>query len=467
MEQLQPTPVRRGFYRTALGLAIPIAFQNLLTSSASLIDTAMITSLGNATVSAMGAATRFTFLLNTICFGFASGCATLLSQFWGARDERGIRHAFGFATAVSLIFSLLYAVALALFPTALVHIFTSEAEVIPLAADYLRTFSLGVPFLVFSQVASTSLRAVERVKAPLFSALLAVGVNVLFNYALIHGNLGCPALGLRGAAIGSVASCITQAIFLLAVILFCRTPLRGRLREYFSFSREFCLTYLRTAAPVLLNETLWAVGANVFSMVYGRQGVENYSGYTLYETVQQIFFVFFVGICGACSVMVGMRVGEGEHEEAYQTAKRFAIMTPLCGVVLGALLILLRMPLLSLFPIETEGARQAAADCMLFYGTWISFRMIPYTMICGIYRAGGDTRTGCLLDLICLYALSIPAVLLTALLIRPSRIVVLVAVMFIAEDLPKAILCIRHFRSRKWIRQITAPTPAEAADEQP
>ena len=83
-------------------------------------------------------------------------------------------------------------------------------------------------------------------------------------------------------------------------------------------------------------------------------------------------------------------------------------------------------------------------------------RMIPYTLICGIFRAGGDTKTGCILDLIGLYGFGIPAVLIVGLWVRPALFVVLVATMFIAEDTIKGILCVRHFRSRRWIKQLTS-----------
>lgn len=445
----------KGFLKNALSLALPIAFQNLLTSCATLIDTAMVIGLGDAATSAMGVASRFSFLLNTICFGFASGCAALLSQYWGVKDKDNIKRSLGLALTASMVFGILYTFALAIFPEQLAHIFTDELEVIPLAASYLRYFSIGVPFIVFSQIMCIALRSVECVKIPLISSGISVVVNTTINYLLIGGHCGFPALGLRGAALGSVIGYVVQSLFIIICVLTCETPFKGKLREFFSFSKKFSAKYFKTALPVLFNESFWAVGSNVYSMVFARQGVENHAGYTLYENVQQIFFVFFVGICGACSVMVGMRVGAGDYDDAYKTAKRFAVLTPAMGVVLGFFLILLRDPLLSLFPIETAGARSVASDCLFFYGLWIAIRMIPYTMICGIFRPGGDTKTGCLLDLVGLYLLGIPSVLITGLLIRPQRFVVLVAVMFIAEDVAKGILCFVHFRSKKWIKQIT------------
>ncbi len=451
----------RNFIKTALRLAIPIAFQNLLTSCATLVDTAMVVGLGNDATSAMGVASRFSFLLNVICFGFASGCSALLSQYWGAGDRVNIRRSTGFAVTVAMSFGLIYTAALLIFPSALAGIFTDNETIVNLAGEYLSAFAFAVPFLVFSQIMCIALRSVESVMIPLISSFVSVGVNIFFNYCFIGGNLGFPALGLRGAAIGSVIGCAVQTVVIIIAVFVAKTPFKGSIRDYFSFSRPFIKKYFGIAAPVLLNETLWAIGTNIYVMVIARQGVENHAGYTLYENIQQIFFVFFVGICGAAAIMVGMQVGKGDHDEAYRVARRFAVMTPCTGVVLGAALIALRNPILSLFPIETETARSVASDCLLFYGCWIALRMIQYTLVCGVFRAGGDTKTGCIYEMIGLYGVGIPAVLITGLLIKPTHFVVIIIVMFVAEDVSKGILCIRHFRSRKWIKQITETAAPE------
>ncbi len=443
------------FYRAALALALPIALQNLLTSSATLIDTAMVVGLGNAVTSAMGVATRFSFLLNVTCFGFASGCTALLSQFWGARDRENTSRTLGLALLLSLSFGLLYAAALLLFPAQLVGIFNSDPAVLPLAIAYLRMFALGVPFVVFSQIMCFALRAVECVHLPLLSAAVSVVVNTTLNYCLIFGHFGFPRMELRGAALASVIGCAVQSAVLLLGVLLTRNPFRGKPSALFRFDRPFVRKYWSISAPALFNEVMWAVGTNVYVMVFARQGIENHAGYTLYENVQQLFFVFFVGICGACSVMVGTRVGRGDEEGGYIAARRFAVMTPIVGLILGALLVAVRHPLLSLFPVETQGAYDVAAACLFFFGCWLAMRMIPYTLICGIFRAGGDTRIGCIYELIGLYLCGIPLVLFVWLVLGPTDFVWLVVAMFLGEDLFKGILCIRHFRSRRWIHCLT------------
>lgn len=446
--------MKKGFWRSAMALAFPIAMQNLLTSCASLIDTAMIVPLGNTAVASVGVAGRFMFLLNVMSFGFCSGAATLISQFWGVNDRRGIHRTYGTSLVSSMALAFLYALALGLAPGFCISLFGPEADVAALAAEYLVIIAFAVPFVMYSQVSCAALRATEKVSVPLISSMISVAVNTFLNYCLISGHFGFPALGVRGAAVATLVGCVVQALVVFFFLHFGRNPVRAPLREWFSASPAFVRKFFKTAAPVFLNETMWAVGTNIYVMVLARQGTEEYSGYSLYETVQQLFFVFFVGICHASAIMVGKAVGRGETEEAYTTAKRFLIATPLMGLLLGMVVVAVRDPLLSLFQIETEGARQVASSLLFFYGCWLAMRMIPYTAICGIFRAGGDTKTGCIIEMGTLYLVGIPSVALAGLVFHLPFFWIVV-IMFASEDILKGTVCIIHFLRRKWIIRLT------------
>ena len=453
--------IEKGFYSTVLRLALPIAFQNLLVSCAALIDTAMIMNLGNAQTSAMGIASRFAFLLNVVAFGVCSGAATLISQYWGAREYGAIKRTFGLALSFGVAIAAVFAVLLAAFPVTLMHIFNNtDTAVIAAGAQYLRYYSIAAVFVMISQICCAALRATESVIVPLLSSGASVCVNTFLNYCLISGHLGFPRLEMRGAAIATVAGMFVQALIIVLYICFSRNALKGALSELFGFSREFIMRFARVATPVLLNEALWAVGTNVYIMVIARQGTENHAAYTVYDTFQQVFFVFFVGICNASAIMVGKKVGEGALERAYQYAKRFLIMTPLVGVFVGALMILLRTPILSILPTETQGTEQIASQLLFNYGLWLPIKMISYTAICGIFRAGGDTLTGFAIDAASLYAVGIPAVVILG-FFTDVPFVLLVFIMFAAEDVPKTIMTLRHFVSRKWIKKLTDNTPAK------
>lgn len=444
----------KGFWKSASLLALPIALQNLLTSCASLIDTAMITPLGDVSVAAVGVAGRFTFLLNVVSFGFCSGGATLISQFWGAKDKKGIHKTYGLSLACSMLFAILFALVLFLFPNFCVSIFGPKPDVRAEAVEYVKILAFAVPFIMYSQVSCAALRATEKVSVPFISSLASVVTNTFLNYCLINGHFGFPSLKVKGAAIATFVGCLVQALIVFAFLHLSDNAVKCRPQEMFGQTKAFVKKFFATSFPVLLNESMWAIGTNIEVMVLARQATEEYAGYSVYEIVQGLLYVFFVGICHAAAILIGKAVGMGDNDSAYKYAKAFFIMTPLTGFVLGALLILVREPILGIFEFGSALSHDTASMLLVVYGVWVGFRMIPYTGICGIFRAGGDTKTGCFIEIGALYLVAIPALLVAGLVLH-IPFVALVAVMYFAEDFTKGILCVKHFISKKWIIKLT------------
>lgn len=453
----------KGFYKRAFSLAIPIALQNLLTSSGALVDTIMVIGLGNTKLSAIGLAGRLMFLFNVACFGFCSGGATMFSQYWGAGEKKNIRKTFCTVLCAIMTFGLIYALTMFFAPTALMHIFTKDPAKIALGAECVKIYSLAIIFVAFSQIGCAALRATEKVSVPLITSAISVVVNTCLNYILINGKLGLPRMELRGAAIATVISSAVQAIIVLLFIIFSDNAIKVKLQDFRELSNDFFLKYFRIASPTILNEIMWAFGTNIYVIILASMGDDNYAGYTIYESVQQLIFVFFVGLCNSCAIIVGKYVGDGKHREAFAAAKRFMIMVPLLGLVMGVIIFFTRDALLSIMPIETEAAHSVASSLLVIYGFWLVVRMIPYTAICGIFRAGGDTKTGCIFEVLAIYVLSIPTALICRALGVPF--VMTVFCIFIAEDLVKGSLCLWRFFSRKWIMQITDIPPEEVYPE--
>ena len=439
-----------------LRLALPIAMQQLLVSCAQLIDTAMVTKLGNITVSAVGVSSRWIFLMNLFYFGISSGTAALISQYWGAKEKDNIRRSFGSAMIFSLVVALVFCSLMFFCPEYLIRVFTSEIPVIEEAVKYMKIVAFMGLFAAFNQIACTALRATEKVNPPLFTSVASVAINTFFNYVLINGKLGFPMLGIKGAALATTISAAFQAIVLFSYMRISKQVFKAKISAFFDISKSFFKKFAKVCLPVVFNEAIWAIGTNIYAMVFARQGSEAYAGYTIFSSIEQIAFVFFVGICHACSIMTGKTIGEGRENEAYKQAKKFVIMTPILGVITGSLLAIARNPLLSLLDIETEGAFRIASQLILVYCLWLPVRNIPYTLIVGTFRAGGDTKIGIVYDCVSLYLLGVPAVAVLGLIVKVDFVYLIVA-MYLCEDLLKTALSLYRFKSKKWIKNLTTP----------
>ena len=340
------------------------------------------------------------------------------------------------------------------FPAQLIRVFTSEQPVIDTAAQYMRIVAFMSIFSAFNQITCVALRATERVNPPLFTSIAAVAVNTVLNYILINGKLGFPVLGIRGAAIATLVSTVLQSVLLFIVLRTSKDIYNAKIKEFFSLTKNFFRRFSVVCLPVVFNEVAWATGTNIYAMVFARQGSESYAGYTIFSSIEQIAFVFFVGICHACSIMTGKTIGEGDENGAYKLAKKFVIMTPIIGIVTGSMLAGVRNPLLSLLNIETQGAFDLASSLILLYCLWLPFRNIPYTLIVGTFRAGGDTKIGIVYDMVSLYLLGVPVVAYLGLIAKVDFIYLILA-MYLCEDIPKIIMSIYRFKSKKWIRNLT------------
>ena len=446
-----------GFWRIALKLAFPVAMQNLLTSSFILVDTIMVGQLGDLSLSAVGMAGQFGWFLNMITFGMCSGAAVFISQYWGAKDTAGIRRTYGIAVVSVCLISALFFVIGLLFPEGVVRIFNREPDVVEAGAAYLRIACWSYLATGVNMVFCIVLRSTENVKLPMYVSLVTTVLNAFMDYGLIFGAFGMPEMGIRGAALATVISAWAGPVLILAVSAIQRNMLISPIKELFGFNKRSIAEYYEKATPVIINETLWGLGTLLFSVIFANLGYQYYAAVTIFRTFDNIAFVFFIGLCNASSIMVGKNVGAGHIKRAVEDSRRFVLFVSLCSVLTGVLIIIFRFQLASVFNLSgsiTQETLKLTASLLLVYGIELPMRNLPYILIVGTFRPGGDTKIGMKLDLLSLWLCSVPLTTLAAFVFKLPFIAVF-AIMYIAEDYLKVFLCVKYYFTYNWLRPVT------------
>lgn len=445
------------FWNVALRLAIPIALQNVLSSSFMLIDTMMVSRLGDLTLSAVGMAGQWGWLFNLLSFGMCSGMSVFVSQYWGVRDLKGIRRVYGMALTTAMAAGCLF-VGIALgAPEAVLRLFNQDPQVIATGCRYLRIICLTYPAVTLTLVMGMVLRGTEQVTIPVYVSVVTTVANIILDYGMIFGRLGFPAMGVEGAAWASVLASWLGPVMMLLFSLRAKNLLISPLREIFHFGLRDLRVFYKKAAPVMANEGMWAMGMLILNMTYSNMGYEYYAGFTVFKTFSELSFAFYCGLCNACVIMVGKSVGMGRIQRAVEDAVRFTVLVPVASLILGTLTIALRHPLVSLFATGDNLSAvtlQTALSITVFCSLEGIFRNIPYVQIVGVFRSGGETVRGMLFDLLCLWCVSIPVAWLSANVLHLPFVLV-VAAAYLGEDIPKAALCLRYFKSRQWLKPVT------------
>ena len=445
------------FWTTALRLALPVAIQNLLISSFALVDTLMVGQLGDVPLSAIGMATQWAWFLNICQFGFCSGATLFYAQYWGVKDVKGIHRVFGVAMALVMLLSVAFTAVCVGAPAWAMSLFNRTPEVVEQGAAYLRIAGWSYAAQVAVNMIGALLRSTGRVKLPMVAACLTTAINLALDYGMIFGKLGFAPMGIAGAAWATAISAWIGLVFLVAVSVVQKNILIGPIREFFAFDRQMLTEYFQKANPVVVNEVTWGLGTVALNLIYSNLGYEYYAAVTIVRTFENLAFALLIGLCSACAIMVGNSIGAGDIGQGVEQSRRFVVVEPLLSGGLGLGLIAARDPLIHLF--NSGGALSeltyTSAVCILIiYSVHMLIRNIPYITIVGIYRAGGDTVTGVKYDMGCLWLLAIPVTFLAAYVVRLPFPVVY-ALMLISEDYLKTWLCIRHFRSWRWLMPVT------------
>lgn len=430
----------------------PIMLQQLLIQGMRLLDSLMIGSLGEKAVIAVGNAGQVSFLMFVFLFGIGSSASVFTSQFWGKGDHEGIKKTFSLSILISLIIALPFFIFSQFFSTMVMAMMNPDKEIIALGAAYLRIDSISYFFFSLTLVFTSVLKGTRQTRLPLITSFIAVGVNAFLNWVFIFGNLGMPKLGVSGAAIGTTTALILEFFMIYSLYKRKRNPVHMRLKEITFKDKEFVKHFMKNAAPVIINEVLWAVGNFGYVLLFNRMNDTAAAAMAIFVVIERMCYVVYIGIGHSACILVGNKIGERDEASAYIYGKKFLRLGVLCALILGVALFLLRDGISSIYNIS-EATRQSLSYVMIAFSliSWTS--VFNYVNIVGVLRGGGDTRYAAFVDLGGMYALSLPVAYILGLVIQ-SPVWIVYFCMVLAGELFKFILGLRRFRSKKWIRNL-------------
>lgn len=456
----------KAFIKSVMAIAVPVALQNLLTTTGSMIDTMMLAPLGELTVGAVGLCAQFSSLMFTGYWGFVGGGMLFFAQYYGAKDDEGINRSYGITLSFMMLVGFLFGLAAILFPDTIMRVYTDKTAIQQIGADYLHIIGFAYPLQVYAMACSALLRTTDKVRIPLYGGVASVFTNCGLNWLLIEGHWGFPALGVRGAALATVFAAVVNVLVILICAKVQKHPYLLRIDRHFRWKKENLKEYLQKCFPIICNEVLIGVGAFVMNIVLGRQSEQAIAGLAVFRTLEGFIIGFFAGFSNAASVLVGKEVGAGNLKLAYERAKRMVL---LCDtfILLGCLfLIAVHSPLLHAMSLSGESF-DLCFGMLLIYSMAALFRMGNWTQN-DTYRSAGDAATGTILEITFMYLLVLPCVCLAGLVFKAPFLVVF-ACCYVDEPI-RFLLMQRHMYSGRWVRPVTpegrAALPAFLAERQ-
>jgi len=437
-----------------LRLALPVALQSVLVSLLGMSDVFMVTGLGAGAVAAIGLGAKLHFVLIMVMASLGTAVSILVAQHHGRGNTLAGQAILLLGQASGLLLLLPIAVAFFVFPAALLALLSDDAEMIQMGTDYLR---LTVPLLLLTHIIicyEGGLRARSETVVPLILAAIAIVINILLNYLLIHGVGPFPKLGVAGVAIASDLARLIQVLLLLLYLhrrqhSYALGLLLGTWRIALTQSKAF----LTTAWPLTANFTVWGLGTFVYHGIAAKRGTEALASLSLISPIEGLYHSLFFGLVSACAVLVGQHLGRDDFDTAKLLAKRFAVFAPLGSMLVG-LLILAASPVFLPWLLDPEDSLYQL--CMqLLWVMCLSFwiKVLNMTLIVGVLRAGGDAKFVLVTDLVSMWLLAIPAALTAAFVFDLPY--VWVYAMVLVEEIVKCGLIIYRALQGVWLKNLT------------
>ena len=447
----------KGFYRGILAIAVPISLQNLITFSTSMMDTLMLGRADDTGVllSASSLANQPFFILSMVCFGLSGASTVLSAQYWGRKNIDAIRTIFSMILRVAALFSFAFAATVLLAPEWVMGLYSDSPEIIKRGSEYLRIIGWAYLLYGMSNTMICCLRCVETVKISVVVNILSFFTNVGLNWVLIFGNLGAPALGIRGAAIATFIARLVEFSVTFWYTFRVETQLAFRPRHLLRWNGKLGADLLRFGSPVFANEVFWSLAVTLQAAILGHisySAGDPVAANSIASMVQQMATIAIFGLANAAAVLVGKSIGEGRRDQAVSQAHTFTIFGAAIGLLGCCLILLIRVPVVEFY--EIPAATKALAVDMLGVIAVVTFFVsVASTLIVGVLRGAGDTRFCLIAEMACLWLAALPAAYAGAYLFQIPVVFVL-ALMKLDEPL-KALLCLIRLKSGRWVKQVT------------
>lgn len=405
----------RQFYKGVFAIALPIMAQNGISGFVNMLDNLMVGRIGTEQLSGVSIVNDLMFVYQLCLFGAISGAGIFTAQYYGQRNNEGVRDTFRIKIIICGFIMLLGLTVFGFFDKTLISFYLHEGSqtgnleaTLSYGHTYMMIMLAGLLPQAAEFVYSSTLRETGETLVPMKASFAAVFINLVLNYILIYGKLGFPVLGVAGAALATAISRIAQA----AIVIYW-THAHKELKPYIigayatfrvasSLIRKICVTGL----PLVINESLWSTGIVLQKQSYSTRGLAVVAGLNINSAFFNVFSICFVAFGDAVAIMVGQLLGAGRMNEARETGLKINVFVTFSCTVVGMILYAVS-PYLPLFYNTTDEVRSLATGFLRVTGL-----MMPLFGLChSLYftiRAGGKTLITFLFDSAFLMVIGVP-----------------------------------------------------------
>ena len=441
---------KKKFIIGALLLALPNILQNLVTNLAALVDNLMVGGLQEHAIAGVTITNQVVFVFTIVLFGIGGTAGIFIPQFNGIGNTKKVTEAFKVSLVFSVLFAAAFFIVMIFVPEVVLGFFATDAQTIAEAMAYLRFIRYTFLILPVSLAIGNAFRFVGHVKIPMYLAMITVVISTVLNFGLIHGNLGLPALGVEGAALGTLIARGVELVIFVVLTIYIKSPIKLQLRSFFKLERSMFQQFMQKGYGLVLNEFFWAFGMQMVTVIYTMRISENIAAMSIASTFSKMMFVGMGGMSIVFSIYLGEHLAHDRFDLAKRDARRLKMISAVMGISMGIVVFIAAFFLVGFFDVAPTTMRTGMTVLAIQVAfSWLYYLNASYYFI---LRSGGDTKGVLIIDSIFTWAIMIPAAFIIG---RFGLILPIHFVLVQLFELIKFGLAHQRYRKNEWLNNLT------------
>lgn len=340
-------PIKDKTNKALIAMSVPIALGMLSTFLFQVIDTYFVGQLGGQALAALSFASTLYFLMIGIFIGLAVGVSILVGKAFGAQNQALVKQITVIALGVSLLFALVLSGIGKVSLTPLFRLLGAEAEILSMIQEYLGPLLLGMPLLTIALVAGGALRATGNVLRPEVLMAIAGVLNLIFDYLLIFGEWGFPALGIKGAAWATVLSWVFVCLGML-ILLWSKNLLQFTLPKW-TIWRKTTSEVFALSAPTVVNQMIGPLTLMYLTFLLAIESDQAVAAFGIAGRIETLLMIGILGVSTALTPFIAQNVGAKRKERVEEAIVFGGKASTYLGLAVALILFLSIRPLAALF----------------------------------------------------------------------------------------------------------------------
>ena len=396
--ELGDLPPEREIIKTTLTIAWPSVLESFFVCLAGMMDTIMVSSLGSYAIAAVGLTQQPKFLGLALFLSMNVAVSAVVARRKGEDDREGANRVLRMALWVTILLTAIISVVFVVFADPIVTLVGSQPDTHEYAVEYLQIIMGGIGFSTISLVLTAAQRGAGNTRIAMTTNLVSNVVNIVFNYLLIGGHFGFPALGVRGAAIATVIGTVCACFMSIASVLhrdgfIYLRAVKGWIADKFNIR-----SIINVWSSSFVEQVCLRIGFLLFSMIVARLGTTELAAHQIGMNMMSLSFSFGDGLSVAAVTLIGQSLGRKRPDMAKIYGNVCQKVGLICAVVVATVYVLFGRQIFQLYSNETA---------ILDYGVVILnilsvmlFFQILQVVQFGCLRGAGDTRFTAMVSLI-------------------------------------------------------------------